>query len=125
MDAALGRQVPGKLGFEGLQGLISGVTDGWRKQTHHSQRAHTKFHTLWDPGQKQSFEKGPGRTHLLILEGLPKRQEATGAHLGGKGTGKCHFGILQENQHQDPAPPRLVQPVCSSAGTPQAKQLAG
>ena len=94
MDPALGRQVPGNLGFEGLQGLISGVTESWGKQRHHSEREHTKFHTLWDPGQKRSFEKSPSQTHLLTLEGLLKRQEASGAHLGGKGTGKCHFGIL-------------------------------
>ena len=94
MDPALGRQVPGNLGFEGLQGLISGVTESWGKQRHHSERAHTKFHTLWDPGQKRSFEKSPGQTHLLTLEGLLKRQEATGAHLGDIETSDSHYWEL-------------------------------
>ena len=51
-----------------------------------------------------------GRTHLLILESLPEKQEATGAHAeaktllaailgslsyyGDTGVDKCHSGIL-------------------------------
>lgn len=79
-------------------------------------------------------------THLLILESLPEMQEAPGAHPGDKeddgrifgrsfyhedtGAGKPHFGALSPAYwHWDLAPP-TNQPVSTSNGTPQVKQLA-
>lgn len=41
-----------------------------------------KTHKLWDPGQKQEFERSLDQTHCLILESLPERQKAAGAHPG-------------------------------------------
>ena len=70
---------------------------------------HTKSLIIWDPGQKQKFERSLSQAHQLILESLPERQEATGAHPGDidrgtaifgsfyhvdSGAGKYHFGIL-------------------------------
>ena len=43
----------------------------------HCWRAHTKSHLLWDPGQKQWFERSQGQNPLLIVEGLPEKQGAT------------------------------------------------
>ena len=42
----------------------------------------TKFHMLWDPGQRQQFERNLCQTHLLILESLPQKQEAVELTLG-------------------------------------------
>ena len=66
---------------------------------------------LRELGQKQLLERSLGQTHLLILERLPEREEATGAHPGDMdilpapmfwevlllhdtGAGKCPFEIL-------------------------------
>ena len=41
-----------------------------------------KRHILQVPGERQQFEKRLGQTHMLILDSLPERQEATGLPLG-------------------------------------------
>ena len=74
-----------------------------------------KSHMLQDPGLKQSFERSLGQAHLLILESIPERQEATGAHPGDKdnGTGKHHFELRPLSSSLTSAPPPPHQPVGS------------
>ena len=43
---------------------------------------------------QQKFESILGQTHLLILENLLERQEATGAHLGDIETSDSHYWEL-------------------------------
>ena len=74
--------------------LLSGEPDGCGKQRHRSQKAHTKFHMLWGPGQRQQFERNLHQTHLLILESLPQRQEAVELTLGPQETGIGHSEAL-------------------------------
>ena len=50
-----------------------------------------KISLLWEPGQKQLFERSLGQTHLLIMESLLKGQEATGAQPGATDTGGSQF----------------------------------
>ena len=57
-------------------------------------RAHTNSRILWDPEQKQWFERSLGQTSLLTLKSLLERQEATAAHPGNVDTGSSHFGEL-------------------------------
>lgn len=38
-----------------------------------NRQVHTKFHMLWYPGQRQSFERILGQTHFLILGSLLER----------------------------------------------------
>ena len=48
-------------------------------------------HTVWDPVHKQLFEMILGQTHILILEGLRKRQVVSGIPLG---VHRCSLGEL-------------------------------
>ena len=41
-----------------------------------------KRHILHVPGERQQSEKRLGQTHMLILDSLPERQEATRLPLG-------------------------------------------
>lgn len=80
---------------------------------------------LWDPGQKQSFERGLGQTYLLVLESLPERQEAAGTHPGDTDTGSSHFEeLLLPSILLAPGYGPTHQYVLTSTGIPPAKQLA-
>ena len=97
---------------------------------------------LWDPEQKQKFEKSLGQTYLLILENLPERQEATGAPRGDIDTGGSNLGELVipcgywcrqaplwnppwSLLDSEPSPALAQQPVDTNTGMPQANQLTG
>ena len=58
-------------------GLTHGRARRHGKQRPPSQRAWTKSLMLWDPVQKQWYDRSLRETHLLILESRPERQEAT------------------------------------------------
>ena len=57
------------------------------------------------PGQKPEFERSLGQTHLLNLESLPDRQEATGTCPGDTDTGGSHLG--SSFYHMDSAAGKL------------------
>ena len=51
---ATGGGAPSESGFEGQQGLITGIPQDWRKQKLNSWKAHVRSHTHQDPGNKSS-----------------------------------------------------------------------
>ena len=99
------------------------------KQSLHSHRVHTESHSSWDPGQKQERGRSLGRPHLLILEGLPERQEAMGTQtLAWPFWGSPFY-------HMDTGASRWhsylscyvfsSELTCSRMGTPQVRRLTG
>ena len=56
-----------------------------------SDRAHPKSYMFWAPVQRQQFERNLDETHVLILESLQEREEATEAHLGNTDAGGSHL----------------------------------
>ena len=76
-------------GFENPQGLISEGLWEIKTLTAHMQSL-TCSRTQ---GQKQSFPRSLGQTHLQILENLLEWQEAAGAHPEHR-RGHSHLGVL-------------------------------
>ena len=56
-----------------------------------SDRACPKSYMFWAPVQRQQFERNLDETHVLILESLQEREEATEAHLGNTDAGGSHL----------------------------------
>ena len=100
----------------------------------------TKSHIIRESEQKQSFERIPGHTYLLILESLPERQEATTAQPQGQRHWQQPLGgapstswtlvpasIISESSlyflASGPSPTHFHQTIDTSTRMLQAKQL--
>ena len=81
---------PKGLAFKGSRAC---VWEGCRKQILHFKRVCKISHAL-SPSAQAVISKEPGSAHLLILESLLERQEATGTHPGDTDAGSNHFGEL-------------------------------
>ena len=53
-------------------------------------------------GQKQSFEKGLGQTHMLIIQSLPDKQGAIETHSGDVVAGSSLLGELSQDSWKTP-----------------------
>ena len=71
---------------------LSGDPEGYGKERLCSSRAHTKSHTLWDPGQRLYVERSLGQTYLLILQS-PRGRKQLECTLE-TDTGRSPFGEL-------------------------------
>ena len=65
-------------------GLDCRSSTGWREIETPLLRAHTKSHEHRDWGQRQQYDRSPGQTYLLVLEGLLGRWGMAGGSSWGQ-----------------------------------------
>ena len=121
--AATGGGVLRESSFEGQQDLTAGLPQDWGKQNLYSWRAHKVSCIPGPRGKKQWPHKRLVQTYLLVLEGLLQRWGVAVAHCRDQDTGSRSSGkysLVWALPKATISPTK--QPVCSSAGLPQAKQ---
>ena len=79
-------------GFEGQQGLITGLPQDWGRQKLHSWRAHTKSCVHQDPGEKAVTPEETGPDLPASIGGSLVEAGVAAAHCGDSNIGSSSFG---------------------------------